>query len=65
MKLLYGDILIDEEIAMREEKMDVVRSIFDGRLTGASVARLLICFSKEGLFLQLRKNEQGRLRIEF
>lgn len=55
LKLLYGYILTDEEIAIHEEKMDVVRSIFDGHLAGASLVRLLICFSKEGLFLQLRK----------
>ena len=36
MKLPYGYVLIGKEIVIHEEKADVVRSIFDDYLAGAS-----------------------------
>ena len=37
MKLPYGYVLIEGEIAVHEEKADIVRSIFDAYLAGASL----------------------------
>lgn len=39
MKLPYGYVLIKGEIAVHEEKADVVRSIFDAYLAGASLGK--------------------------
>ena len=41
MKLPYGYVLIDREIAVHEEKADVVRSIFDAYLAGASLGKIV------------------------
>ena len=39
MKLPYGYVLIGKEIVIHEEKADVVRSIFDDYLAGASLGK--------------------------
>lgn len=41
MKLPYGYVLVGEEIAIHEEKADVVRSIFEYYLTGASLGKIV------------------------
>ena len=41
MKLPYGYVLIKGEIAVHEEKADVVRSIFDAYLAGASLGKIV------------------------
>jgi hypothetical protein len=41
MKLPYGYVLVDEEIIVHEEKADVVRSIFEHYLTGASLGKIV------------------------
>ena len=39
MKLPYGYVLIDREVAVHEERANVVRSIFDAYLAGASLGK--------------------------
>lgn len=47
MKLLYGYILIGEELVVQEEKADVIRSIFEHYLAGASLGKIVdILFTK-------------------
>lgn len=41
MKLLYGYVLINGEIAAHEKKADVVRSIFEYYLAGASLGKVV------------------------
>ncbi len=41
MKLPYGYVLVGEEIAVHEEKADVVRSIFEYYLAGASLGKIV------------------------
>lgn len=41
MKLPYGYVLTGEEIAVHEEKADVVRSIFEYYLAGASLGKVV------------------------
>lgn len=55
MKLPYGYVLIGKEIVIHEEKADVVRSIFDDYLAGASLGKIVDLLFKKGWFLQLEK----------
>ena len=41
MKLPYGYVLIDEEIAIHKEKADVIRSVFEYYLAGASLGKIV------------------------
>jgi len=41
MKLPYGYVLVDDEIVIHEEKADVVRSIFEYYLAGASLGKIV------------------------
>ena len=41
MKLPYGYVLADEELVVHEEKADVVRSIFEYYLAGASSRKVV------------------------
>lgn len=43
MKLPYGYVLDGEKIVIHEERADIVRSIFEYYLAGASWGKLLIC----------------------
>ena len=48
MKLPYGYVLADEEIAVHEEKANVVRSIFEYYLAGASLGKIVdMLFAKD------------------
>ena len=48
MKLRYGYVLADNEIVMHEEKADVVRSIFEYYLAGASLGKIVdMLFAKD------------------
>ena len=48
MKLPYGYVLVDEEIVIRKEKADVVRSIFEYYLAGASLGKIVdMLFAKD------------------
>ena len=41
MKLPYGYVLVGEEVAIHEENANVVRSIFEYYLAGASLGRIV------------------------
>jgi ribosomal protein L35AE/L33A len=41
MKLPYGYVLVGEEIVIHEERADVVRSIFEYYLAGASLGKIV------------------------
>ena len=48
MKLPYGYVLVGEEITVHEGKADVIRSIFECYLAGASLGRIVdILFAKD------------------
>lgn len=67
MKLPYGYVLIEGEIAVHEEKADMVRSIFDAYLAGASLGKIVDMLFVKGI-LSLRQEKQngpGRLWINF
>ncbi len=49
MKLPYGYVLVDEEIVVHEEKADVVRSIFEYYLTGASLGKIVDMLFTKGI----------------
>lgn len=49
MKLPYGYVLIDEEIVVHEEKADVVRSIFEYYLAGASLGKIVDMLFTKGI----------------
>lgn len=50
MKLPYGYVLKGEEIVIHEEKADVVRSIFECYLAGASLGKLVDMLSAKSIF---------------
>ena len=41
MRILYGYVLVGEGIAIHEERADVVRSIFEYYLAGASLGKIV------------------------
>lgn len=49
MKLPYGYVLVGEEIVMHEEKADIVRSIFEYYLAGASLGKIVDMLSAKGI----------------
>ena len=49
MKLPYGYVLIGGEIVVHEEKADVIRSIFDDYLAGASLGKIVDLLFKRGI----------------
>ena len=49
MKLPYGYVLNGEEIAIHEEKADVVRSIFEYYLAGASLGKIVDMLVVKGI----------------
>ena len=49
MKLPYGYVLVDDEIVMHEEKADVVRSIFEYYLAGASLGKIVDMLFAKGI----------------
>ena len=49
MKLPYGYVLVGEEIAVHEEKADVVRSIFEYYLAGASLGKIVDMLFAKGI----------------
>ena len=64
MKLPYGYVLIEGEIAVHEERENVVCSIFDAYLAGAR--KSLICSSQKASSLrQEKQNGPGRPWINF
>lgn len=49
MKLPYGYVLTGEEIVENEEKAEVVRSIFEYYLAGASLGKIVDTLFAEGI----------------
>ncbi len=49
MKLPYGYALVNEEIVAHEEKADVVRSIFEYYLAGASLGKVVDMLDTKGI----------------
>ncbi len=49
MKLPYGYVLVGEEIAIHEERADVVRSIFEYYLAGASLGKIVDMLFVKGI----------------
>ena len=49
MKLPYGYVLIEGEIAVHEEKKNVVCSIFDAYLAGASLGKIVDMLFAKGI----------------
>ena len=49
MKLPYGHVLSDDKIVMHEEKADVVRSIFEYCLAGASLGKIVDMLFEKGI----------------
>lgn len=49
MKLPYGYVLAHDEIVVHEEKADVVRSIFEYYLTGASLGKIVNMLFVKGI----------------
>ena len=49
MKLPYGYVLAGEEIVVHEEKADVVRSIFEYYLAGASLGKIVDMLFAKGI----------------
>ncbi len=49
MKLPYGYVLINGEIVVDEEKADVVRSIFEYYLAGASLGKVVDMLDTKGI----------------
>lgn len=49
MKLPYGYVLVGEEIVIHKEKVDVVRSIFEYYLAGASLGKIVDMLFTKGI----------------
>jgi hypothetical protein len=49
MKLPYGYVLAGEEIVVHEEKADIVRSIFEYYLDGASLGKIVDMLFTKGI----------------
>lgn len=49
MKLPYGYVLVGGEITVHEEKVDVVRNIFECYLTGASLGKIVDMLFTKGI----------------
>ena len=60
MKLPYGYVLIEGEIAVHEEKRNVVCSIFDAYLAGASLGKIVDMLFAKRHPLSDRKNKMDQ-----
>ena len=49
MKLPYGYVLVGEEVAIHEENANVVRSIFEYYLAGASLGKIVDMLFARGI----------------
>ena len=64
MKLPYGYVLIDGEITVQEEKADVVRSIFDAYLAGASLGKIVDMLFAKGILSPTGKTKWTRAAVD-
>ena len=63
MKLPYGYVLNDEEIVAHKEKADVVRSIFEYYLAGASLGKIVDMLFVKGVSSPTGKSKWTRAAI--
>lgn len=64
MKLPYGYVLIEGEIMIHEEKANVVRSIFDDYLAGASLGKIIDRLFKSGVVSPTGKAKWTRAAVD-
>lgn len=64
MKLPYGYVLIGGEIVVHEEKADVIRSIFDDYLAGASLGKIVDLLFKRGVISPTGKAKWTRAAVD-
>ena len=60
----YGYVLIGKEIVIHEEKADVVRSIFDDYLAGASLGKIVDLLFKKGVVSPTGKVKWTRAAVD-
>ena len=64
MKLPYGYVLIEGEIAVHEEKENVVCSIFDAYLAGASLGKIVDMLFAKGILSPTGKTKWTRAAVD-
>lgn len=64
MKLPYGYVLVNGEIAAHEEKADVVRSIFGYYLAGASLGKIVDMLYAKGILSPSGNPKWGRAAVD-
>ena len=64
MKLPYGYVLVNEEIAVHEEKAGVIRSIFGYYLSGASLGKIVDMLSAKGISSPSGNPKWGRAAVD-
>ena len=64
MKLPYGYVLVDDEIAIHEENANVVRSIFEYYLAGASLGKIVDMLFVNGVSSPTGKSKWTRAAID-
>ncbi len=64
MKLPYGYVLVDDEIAIHEENANVVRSIFEYYLAGASLGKIVDMLFVKGVSSPTGKSKWTRAAID-
>lgn len=64
MKLPYGYVLIESEVAVHEEKADVIRSIFDAYLAGASLGKIVDLLAQRGAVSPTGKAKWTRAAVD-
>ena len=64
MKLPYGYILVNGEIIVHEEKADVVRSIFEYYLAGASLGKVVDMLHAKGIPSPSGNLKWGRAAVD-
>ena len=64
MKLPYGYVLVGDRIATHEERADVVRSIFEYYLAGASLGKIVDMLFAKGIASPTRNAKWTRAAVE-
>lgn len=64
MKLPYGYVLVGEEITIHEGKADVIRSIFECYLAGASLGKIVDMLFVKGVSSPTGKSKWTRAAVD-
>jgi hypothetical protein len=64
MKLPYGYVLVGKEIVINEERADVVRSIFEYYLAGASLGKIVDMLFVKGISFTTGKSKWTRAAVD-